>query len=76
MTGKKILLFGTGDYYNRYKKWFPREDVQALLDNAPDKQDTLLDGIPVVSPKQGVQLPYDIIVILSFYVKTMKRQLV
>lgn len=76
MTGRKILLFGTGDYYNRYKKWFPREDVLALLDNAPDKQDTLLEGIPVVSPKQGVQLPYDIIVILSFYVKTMKRQLV
>ena len=27
-----FLLFGTGDYYNRFKKWFPRENVLALLD--------------------------------------------
>lgn len=71
----KYLIFGTGDYYNRYKKWFPREEITALLDNAPDKQNTCLDGIPVVSPEQGVQLSYDAVVILSFYVKVMKRQL-
>ncbi len=72
----KYLLFGTGDYYNRYKKWFSREEVTALLDNAPDKQNSCLDGLPIVSPEQGIQLPYDVVVILSFYVKTMKRQLI
>lgn len=71
----KYLIFGTGDYYNRYKKWFAREDITALLDNAPDKQNTYLDGIQVLSPEQGVQLAYDAVVILSFYVKAMKRQL-
>lgn len=71
----KYLIFGTGDYYNRYKKWFPREEITALLDNAPDKRNTCLDGIQVVSPEQGVQLFYDAVVILSFYVKAMKRQL-
>lgn len=72
----KYLIFGTGDYYNRYKKWFAREDITALLDNAPDKQNTYLDGIQVLSPEHGVQLAYDAVVILSFYVKAMKRQLV
>lgn len=72
----KYLIFGTGDYYNRYKKWFAREDIAALLDNAPDKQNTFLDGIQVLSPEQGVQLVFDAVVILSFYVKVMKRQLV
>lgn len=71
----KFLLFGTGDYYERYKKWFSKTQVLALLDNSPEKQQAWLDGIPVVSPEQGVQLPYDAIVILSFYVKTMKQQL-
>lgn len=71
----KYLIFGTGDYYNRYKKWFPQEEITALLDNAPDKQGTFLDGIPVVSPERGVGLPYDAVVILSFYVKTMRQQL-
>ena len=72
----KYLIFGTGDYYNRYKKWFARENIAALLDNAPDKQNTYLDGIQILSPEQGVQLAYDAVVILSFYVKAMKRQLV
>lgn len=71
----KYLIFGTGDYYNRYKKWFAKEDVVALLDNAPNKQNTYLDGIQILSPQQGVQLSYDAVVVLSFYVKGMKRQL-
>lgn len=71
----KYLLFGTGDYYKRYKKWFDREEVLALLDNAPDKQGTLIDGIRVLSPDEGVRLNYDRIVILSFYVLEMKSQL-
>lgn len=77
MDGKnmKFLLFGTGDYYERYKKWFSSEDVLALLDNSSKKQNTTIDGIRVLSPEEGIKLPFDAIVILSFYVKAMKRQL-
>ena len=67
----KYLLFGTGDYYNRYKKWFESADVVALLDNAVEKQNTVLDNIRVLSPQEGVKLEYDVIIILSFYVKPM-----
>ena len=70
-----FLLFGTGDYYNRYRKWFAEETVAALLDNAPEKQNTRIDGIRVLSPEKGVRMSYDMIVILSFYYKAMKRQL-
>ena len=63
----KLLLFGTGDYYQRYKKWFDREDILALLDNSKEKQGMMLDGIPVLSPEKGVKL--------SFYVKQMRAQL-
>lgn len=71
----KFLLFGTGDYYERYKKWFHSADVLALLDNSPKKQNTIIDGIQVLSPEEGVKLSFDVIVILSFYVKAMKHQL-
>lgn len=71
----KFLLFGTGDYYERYKKWFDSTDVLALLDNSSKKQNTTIDGIRVLSPEEGIKLPFDVIVILSFYVKAMKRQL-
>lgn len=76
MKNIRFLLFGTGDYYERYKKWFRREDVLALLDNSPVKQNSMIDGIRVLSPAEGVKLPFDVIVILSFYVKEMRRQLV
>ncbi|MDE6603083.1 MAG: glycosyltransferase family 4 protein [Lachnospiraceae bacterium] len=72
----KFLLFGTGDYYERYRKWFDPKEVISLLDNAPDKQNTCIDGIKILSPEQGIRLDYDAVVILSFYVKAMKRQLV
>ena len=62
----KFLLFGTGDYYERYKKWFSREDTLALLDNSLAKQGTWIDGIRVLSPEEGVKQPYEAIVILSF----------
>lgn len=75
MTNIRFLLFGTGDYYERYKKWFRSEDVLALLDNSLTKQNSMIDGIKVLSPAEGVKLPFDVIVILSFYVKAMRRQL-
>jgi glycosyltransferase involved in cell wall biosynthesis len=71
----KFLLFGTGDYYERYKKWFDKGDVVALLDNSATKQNTLIDGIKVLAPQDGIKLKFDYIVILSFYVKAMRQQL-
>lgn len=72
----KILIFGTGDYYNRYKKWFNPEDIIAFIDNSEYKQNTLIDNKPVLSVKEGLKLSYDAIIILSFYVKSMKSQLI
>ncbi|MBD5471147.1 MAG: glycosyltransferase family 4 protein [Lachnospiraceae bacterium] len=72
----RYLIFGTGDYYDRYKKWFKSQEVLALLDNSHQKQHTFIDGIEVLSPEEGIQLPYDAIIILSFYVKQMKQQLI
>lgn len=71
----RILLFGTGDYYNRYKKWFEDQNVIALLDNSEYKQHTMIDGLEVLPPEEGIKLEYDVIVILSFCVKQMKQQL-
>ena len=70
------LIFGTGDYYNRYKKWFEHQEIVALLDNSKQKQYTMIDGIKVLPPEEGVKLQYDFIIILSFYVKQMKQQLI
>ena len=72
----KFLLFGTGDYYNRYRIWFDRKDIAALIDNAEEKQGQYIDGIRVIPPKDISRYEYDAVVILSFYVQTMKTQLI
>lgn len=72
----RYLIFGTGDYYNRYKKWFDQQEVVALLDNSEQKQYTHIDGIEVLPPVEGIRLDYDVVVILSFHIKTMKQQLI
>ena len=41
----KILIFGTGDYYERYKKWLVQEELLALIDNSQQKQGTEIDGV-------------------------------
>ena len=69
------VLFGTGEYYQRFRHWFDDRKVLAILDNDRKKQGTMLDGRPVISPEEITGLSFDAVVILSFYVTEMKKQL-
>ena len=69
----KYVLFGTGDYYQRFRHWFEERKVVAILDNDVTKQGTTIDGYSVIAPDQITEYCYDAIVILSFYVKEMKE---
>lgn len=71
----KIILFGSGDYYNKYKGWFNKSDILGILDNNQQKQGTVIDGIRVYAPREGVRLSYDKICILSVYYETIRAQL-
>ncbi len=72
----KYVLFGTGDYYRRFKHWFSNREVVAILDNDINKQGTQLDGHIVLPPKDIVSYEFDAVVILSFYVVEMSNQLI
>lgn len=71
----KFLLFGTGEYYNRYKIWFEKEEIAALVDNSKEKQGKYIDDILVISPEDIFRYTFDALIILSFYVRDMKAQL-
>lgn len=72
----RYILFGTGVYYTRFFHWFAKKNVVAILDNDKKKQGEILDGHIVVSPEKIVEYSYDVIVILSFYIAEIKKQLV
>lgn len=73
---KRIVVFGTGKYWNHYKT-AKREDVfiVALLDNDPQKIGTIIDGIKVYSPSQLGSIDFDEILLLSGYYHEMRKQL-
>ncbi len=75
MKHMRYVLFGTGDYYRRFRHWFRDREVINILDNDEKKQGTELDGRMILPPSAVRDLKYDAIVILSFYVKEMKEQL-
>ena len=72
----KILLFGTGNYYQKYKAWFAQEDIIGLIDNDKSKQGTLVDGHKVYLPQTAVKQVFDCVVILSVHEAVMRRQLI
>ncbi|SKB94948.1 Glycosyl-transferase family 4 [Lachnospiraceae bacterium] len=72
----RYVLFGTGDYFKRFRHWFDDLEVVAVLDNDKKKQQTIMDGYIVSDPSIIIGLEYDVVVILSFYVTEMKKQLI
>ena len=70
-----IVIFGTGNHYLKYKKYFKDVEIIALLDNSPKKIGTRIDGVEVISPNDVLNIDYDRIYILSFYWDEMTEQL-
>ena len=71
----KILLFGTGDCYQKYKRWFKSEEIVALLDNDDEKLGSIIDGKTVMLPDKGIQTAFDFVYILSVYEREIRQQL-
>ncbi len=72
---EKIIVFGTGTYYEKYKKELQSYKILAFLDNDVKKQGKILDGINIVPVKEGICLSFDYIILLSKYEDEMKEQL-
>lgn len=74
----RVLLFGTGDYYRRYRHWFdsPTFEVLALLDNEVSRQGKQLNGCEIVSPAKAQNYLYDRIYILTVAIDAIRNQLV
>lgn len=50
-NGKKLYLFGSGRYAEKFIAMYKRDyDICGLLDNDPEKWGTSLEGLPVLNP--------------------------
>lgn len=72
---EKIIIFGTGKYYQIYKKWIVPSDIVVLADNNTDIQGSILDGHKIISPIDINRYIYDRIYILSISLVEIRDQL-
>lgn len=72
----RIIIFGTGDIYERNRDKIAKSDeIIALFDNDIRKQGNKLNGILIHSPYDINNFSYDKVVIMSRYFNEMRRQL-
>jgi len=71
----KIIIWGTGNYYNIYKNRFEDHDVIALVDSSYEKQGSIIDDRIVIGPEKIQEYEYDFIVILIAQYEDVKIQL-
>ncbi|WP_166433652.1 glycosyltransferase [Lacrimispora celerecrescens] len=71
----RIIIFGTGKMYEHYKHELSKLPIIAFLDNDPNKQGAVFDGVIIESPANIHQYSYDYIVIMSIHHKEMREQL-
>ncbi|MGY3923287.1 glycosyltransferase [Aeromonas jandaei] len=74
---KKIVIFGVGSLYKRALPYINGVfDIVALSDNNSCLHDSIIDGIPVISPPNIIGKEFDGVVILSSYSKEIIDQLI
>lgn len=72
----KILIFGSGKYYQKYKRYLTSNaDAIAIIDNNICLYGKCIDNLPIISPDHIDQFSYDKIILVSIYANEMKKQL-
>lgn len=72
----KVLVFGTGELYRKYKAYFNDMHIIGLIDNDKNKWGKILDGYEILSPSSINGLEYDYIFLVSAYYLQMREQLI
>lgn len=72
----KILVFGFGEYYHKWKNYLSSHaQIIAIIDNNKRLYAHCIDEVPIISPYDIAHFSYDKIIIMSSYKKAMKQQL-
>ena len=73
----RIVVFGTGTYYERFRFFLQNYEIVALLDNNQKKHGQYKDGYLILPPHAITTLTYDEVIILaSLAIAEMKKQLI
>lgn len=74
----RIIVFGVGKFFSSRKNEFKRlsnDDVLVAYVDNKYVNDTMIDGVPAISPEKCVYLNFDYIIIMSTYIDEIRNQL-
>ncbi len=72
---RRVVVFGTGLYYQNRKRDLEKENIIAFLDNSLEKQGTFLDSVPVYHPAEVVKMEFDLIILMLQFIDDVYQQL-
>lgn len=72
----KIVIFGTGTYFDRYLKYIQKYEVVSVVDNDINKQGSVIEGYHIESPRNLKEIKFDNIYICSIYCHEIRKQLI
>ena len=72
----KIIIFGTGNYYQKYKPYINNKDIICFADNNAMKHGTILDGKKILNPAEIDFSASDYIIVLIEKMNPIVEQLI
>lgn len=73
----RLLIFGTGQFFQKRKDSFSEEEIVAFVDNDEKKWGQTFEGLQVISPSNIQTMNYDFICLMvkGEYAEQMRKQL-
>lgn len=72
---KKLLIFGTGNYFKNRRDKFNNTEIIAFIDNNKDIVGDKFDNKDIISPAELSSYNFDYIILMSNFRNEMKKQL-
>lgn len=70
----RLIVWGTGNVYKRYKKYLCGFEIVKLCDSNPDKKGRSLDGIEIIAPEQIMEYESDYVLVMAYAENEICRQ--
>lgn len=71
----RLIIWGTGRLYRKYKDFLFQFDIVKLCDSNPDKQGTILDGVEIIKPSCLIKQDFEFVVVMTTAAKQICNEL-
>lgn len=71
----KLIIWGIGRIFNKYKRFLNIKDIVVFVDNCEELWGKSIDGIKVISPSKINKYTFDYIVVMTKSYNEIRKQI-